>query len=464
MVGFTVSSLFLSGNESMSKFFAFLGANAIVWTLIEIRAMLRPRQEIKRYTNLRDAGPHILSALSTAVTRKGSHATEVIIIGGRLQTVSELLSDFFETLPNLRPSNREIFLKVAGVDPKYLDSLNDPTRTFTSRKFGSSVPALEAASSALLERNASSAVRAHKISISMERYCSPPSLYAFLIDDQELFWGFYTWDNDEFTFNGASNPCFHLSSGDTDFADLSNWISSEYVVLTRPPGATGPHIGSSSFPLEVALETNLRAFDEMAGEYRALSRGRRGAMEAVLREVLNGPAQQARTGRVLELGAGEGYMTKILAESCGEVVAVEISSEMVDLLCETLPQNARVLPVEFLGHDFGDETYDLIVAVAFLHLFPSSHTIQVLAKMRDLLSPSGLLYLSTTEHANSEEGLFKKSPPNSPLIRFRRRFTHSEVLTELSAAGFEVVEEFRTQDVLIPSKQWMNYVVSPVGS
>ncbi|HEX2224366.1 MAG TPA: class I SAM-dependent methyltransferase, partial [Thermoanaerobaculia bacterium] len=75
-------------------------------------------------------------------------------------------------------------------------------------------------------------------------------------------------------------------------------------------------------------------------------------------------ASQPEGCRVLEMGAGTGRATQLLARSAARVVAFDLSPELVTVACEKLAglSHVDVLAADIRAFEF-EERFDLVVAV-----------------------------------------------------------------------------------------------------
>lgn len=162
--------------------------------------------------------------------------------------------------------------------------------------------------------------------------------------------------------------------------------------------------------------------------------------------------------KILELGPGAGYLCKILSERGNDVKAIEFSEKMAGI-CKKIAPKAHVIVDEFISHDFMGEKFDGILAVAFIHLFPKAEADNVLNKIKDLLNSHGILYIGTTIHNESSEGLYPKINFTKKLTRFRRKFTRDEFENMLKTSGLNIVEKNDYVDNEEVGKTWMDYVV-----
>jgi ubiquinone/menaquinone biosynthesis C-methylase UbiE len=111
-------------------------------------------------------------------------------------------------------------------------------------------------------------------------------------------------------------------------------------------------------------------------------------------------ASGAHSGdRVLDVGCGPGYFSRMLAQAVGpngSVVGIDASPEMI----EYARRKARSLPycrfqsgaAESLA--FPDASYDVVVSSLMLHHLPDELRLQAVREMRRVLNPGGTLLLA----------------------------------------------------------------------
>lgn len=93
---------------------------------------------------------------------------------------------------------------------------------------------------------------------------------------------------------------------------------------------------------------------------------------------------------LLEVGAGTGIDSKFMQDAGLQVIATDLSANMVEL-CRQKGLTAYVM--DFLGLDFPESSFDAIYALNCLLHVPTSSLLEVLQKLHGLLKPSGLFYL-----------------------------------------------------------------------
>ena len=95
---------------------------------------------------------------------------------------------------------------------------------------------------------------------------------------------------------------------------------------------------------------------------------------------------------VLEIGCGTGEFTRLVASRAQNVVAIDLSSEMIRLAKSQSAnyQNIQYLLGDVMSDSLPAERYDCIVSLATLHHLPLG---QALIKMKDALKPNGVLII-----------------------------------------------------------------------
>lgn len=94
--------------------------------------------------------------------------------------------------------------------------------------------------------------------------------------------------------------------------------------------------------------------------------------------------------RLLEIGAGTGYDSVFFMDNGLEVVATDLSPEMVRL-CRAKGIDTHTM--DFLHLDFPPGSFDAVWALNCLLHVPNAALPSVLKTMRELLSPDGLFFL-----------------------------------------------------------------------
>lgn len=123
--------------------------------------------------------------------------------------------------------------------------------------------------------------------------------------------------------------------------------------------------------------------------------------------------------RVLEVGAGVGNLTLLLAKQITEVVAIEPNPEACTIASGKLKtlDNVTTLCSDLMSFDAGGQDFDLIIMTNVLEHIEDEH--QALQRVKGLLSAQGLLFILVPAHQwlfgtlDAEVGHFRRYTKNS---------------------------------------------------
>jgi SAM-dependent methyltransferase len=197
-----------------------------------------------------------------------------------------------------------------------------------------------------------------------------------------------------------------------------------------------------------------KTYDSVAHEYQARLKKTR----AIKKETTQILLDYLKPGEfVLDLGCAVGYDTKMLSKKC-KVVGLDISQEMVKRAKRENKGNRRatIRRGDFLSISF-DKKFDAIFANAFIHLFPSGTDMKALWKMRSVLRPGGVAYISTTRSERSKEGWYRKKDYHSSEKRFRKYWRKAELSQALKKTKFNIIKYFEIDDPF--GNHLMNFIV-----
>ncbi|GAA1656333.1 class I SAM-dependent methyltransferase [Actinoplanes couchii] len=139
--------------------------------------------------------------------------------------------------------------------------------------------------------------------------------------------------------------------------------------------------------------------------------------------------------RLLEVGAGTGQDSVFFQREGLAVVAVDLSPVMVEY-CRAKGVEAHVR--DFLHLDLPAGTFDAVYAMNCLLHVPNRDLAAVLASIRAVLRPGGLLFAGVYGGTESAEGPIDGDQHDPP--RFFSRRTDDELLGFVTTAGFGVVD------------------------
>jgi hypothetical protein len=224
--------------EDYFEFFAFVGLNAVVWTLIEIRHELRAPEPDSRgratYASMRQARSDIVEQLSTQLSRQGIR--RVHILGGRIRSIIEILREFSDRLETGGVPNRAqgLEIEIVCMSPEFLGQwpvpgdLTEDGRSNLGKAFAGAV---RAAVQELTDLSMRSTLRDRGVDIAVRHYYSIPAVYGYVFADDAVLWGGYTWDRERSDVAGPSNPCYRIEAGEPDFESVRRWLLSHMELL-----------------------------------------------------------------------------------------------------------------------------------------------------------------------------------------------------------------------------------------
>ena len=165
---------------------------------------------------------------------------------------------------------------------------------------------------------------------------------------------------------------------------------------------------------------------------------------------------QAAPGRVLELAAGTGVVTRQLAAMLGassEIVATDLNPAMIDEAARIgTARPVEWMPVDAMRLPFEDASFDAVACQFGVMFFPDRP--QAFAEARRVLRPGGLFAfnawgaIATSEFADAVTDALATVFPQDP-PRFMARTPHgyhdaARIAQDLAAAGFNSTPKIET--------------------
>jgi SAM-dependent methyltransferase len=186
---------------------------------------------------------------------------------------------------------------------------------------------------------------------------------------------------------------------------------------------------------------SVRYDDVLAGLRSAYDRGaanrdreRKAGWKLDERDAFLGRLREHGCARLLELGAGTGQDSAFFRSNGLEVVATDLSPEMV-ARCRSKGVDARVM--DFLSLDFPDSSFDAAYAMNCLLHVPNADLPAVLRRVRAVLRPGGLFFLGVYGADEAGEGPIEGDSHEPP--RFFSWRT-DEQIQRYAGACFDVVD------------------------
>lgn len=151
--------------------------------------------------------------------------------------------------------------------------------------------------------------------------------------------------------------------------------------------------------------------------------------------------------KYLELGPGDGNIIKYFASKNIDTYAIENSEEMIKL-CKMNSPKTKIIDENVFDVNLESNTFDVVFAGSFVHLFPTKDANVVMKKVYDWLKDGGIFFAYTTLHDKDEEGYFSKTKsiyPNENK-RFRHRYTEESLFKLFTDNGFSVLEHYKISE------------------
>ncbi len=169
------------------------------------------------------------------------------------------------------------------------------------------------------------------------------------------------------------------------------------------------------------------------------------------------------TDRILEMGCGTGGTALLLAPHVAEVMATDLSPEMVRIAADKAAAegttNVRFAAKEVLEHSADDGPYDVVLAHNLLHLVENLD--DALDHIARLVKPGGLFVSKTVVLSDTPSFGFKIMRKIIPVMQwlgkapFVRFMPIVELERRIEASGFKIVEALH-KDAMAPGR----YVVA----
>jgi ubiquinone/menaquinone biosynthesis C-methylase UbiE len=159
---------------------------------------------------------------------------------------------------------------------------------------------------------------------------------------------------------------------------------------------------------------------------------------------------------ILEVGPGSGEVLEFLEANGCRTVAVELSEKMASV-ARVRAQKTIFVINDINNIQFATGQFEGIYAGALIHLFPLSDAIKLIENFYSWLKPNGILFVNTTTHQYSDEGVYEKVDYGGSIRRFRRKWTETELLSVLQDSKFKIVDRITTNEE-DRQKEWIAFI------
>jgi cyclopropane fatty-acyl-phospholipid synthase-like methyltransferase len=134
-------------------------------------------------------------------------------------------------------------------------------------------------------------------------------------------------------------------------------------------------------------------------------------------------------------------------------------------MCELVRRNSPntvLINDDVMKVNFQPETFDLICAMAMIHVFPTDIAKDFLDKLHVWLKKKGILILDTTVNKRFEEGFFEKKDYQGGIIRYRTRYTPESFEELITSPKFRVIDKCYKQEEE-RGKRWMRFACTKIA-
>lgn len=239
--------------------FIFATANAIVWTLIEIKADLSsPAEKALVHRNMRTARRALIQDIDKRLgSTSRQHPLQVTMIGGRIRSMSDIVREISDTLSSGHVSGH-ISIRLFALAPDYIRTRILPGATAHEeqlRRNASYASIIENITREITALNA----RSYGISSFHAEVChyhGDPHIYAYVIGDSVLYWGTFTWSDAVSDFVGPENPCYAHRSDEDIFPSLRSWILNRAALYSSdtPHQSGRVEVAQTQVPIQQSFE------------------------------------------------------------------------------------------------------------------------------------------------------------------------------------------------------------------
>jgi 2-polyprenyl-3-methyl-5-hydroxy-6-metoxy-1,4-benzoquinol methylase len=207
--------------------------------------------------------------------------------------------------------------------------------------------------------------------------------------------------------------------------------------VTTPPATRADHEVEHGRYLAAGAAEAIWGWDTPAGKLRAARRG----------DLIVEGARIDRSSRVVEIGCGTGLFTERFARSGAQIIAVDLSPDLLELA-----RRRNLANVQFLEKSFEDcavdGPFDAVIGSSVLHHLDLE---RAWPKIRDLLAPGGRISFAEPNMLNPQvfcERHFRRFFPQvSP---DETAFVRGTLASDLERFGFTAID-IRPFDWLHPA-------------
>ncbi|MDR3047936.1 MAG: class I SAM-dependent methyltransferase [Bacteroidales bacterium] len=222
------------------------------------------------------------------------------------------------------------------------------------------------------------------------------------------------------------------------------------------------------------INLNKRCYNTIAVDYE--SRYKAGLVAKHLVRIIDNALKKyirKENYRILELGCGTGNIfagfMELPDKNIYQLYGIDFSKNMIKY-AEGKRTNANIKNKNVLNITnvsslpfVEKDKFDMVIMVALIHLFPKKDAKRLLANVKNILNPNGLIYIDTTEEKQFVDGeITEKQGYSEPIRRLRTKWTEESFEEFLNECGFDIIPEFsdnhKTKDGA--EKVWLQRIIN----
>ncbi|NPD86998.1 hypothetical protein HNS38_19760 [Lentimicrobium sp. L6] len=236
ILGMLIFNFIPGVSDSYFKIFVFLGLNAILWTIIEIKIKLDDKspKKMQRYSDMRRARPYILKDLYSSMEENKSEELYIEIVGGRIRTISDMIRELKTEIIDRKLHARNVRIKILTINPKFIKgwefSKSENSMKFKKRNEGNA-SLIQHLTEELIGYNDLPEFKNNNLKIEVAYYDTFPFFYLYKIGNKYLYWGFFSWNPVDEDFVGPENPCYFLNNKKELFKDYFEMFTNRVQFL-----------------------------------------------------------------------------------------------------------------------------------------------------------------------------------------------------------------------------------------
>ncbi|MBO3753188.1 methyltransferase domain-containing protein [Streptosporangiaceae bacterium NEAU-GS5] len=145
--------------------------------------------------------------------------------------------------------------------------------------------------------------------------------------------------------------------------------------------------------------------------------------------------------RVLDVGCGTGYMTRVMAPvvgSSGRLTGVDASASMIEYAARRAPAGCSYIVGKAQALDLPDAVFDVVVSTVAVHHIPVADRAAAVREMFRVLRPGGRLLIAEFRPPTGKLAAHVMGALTGPAMRNSPRDLLGTMIPD---AGFEVVDE-----------------------